>query len=86
MSNGSTPFKKIATMPIYVKKKTFKRNLLQNQGNFETEILLYSIADSRSTKFVQMMILGWPSTFYKKVCLRLYTNFWKIIFQNRIKN
>ena len=31
------------------------------------KILIYSIWDARSTKFVQMMIPGWPLTFYNIV-------------------
>ena len=33
--------------------------------------LVYSIGDSKSTKFVQMMILGWPLTFlqYGQICI-----------------
>ena len=30
-------------------------------------ILVYSIGDARSTKFIQIMILGWPLTFYSSV-------------------
>ena len=43
--------------------KTLKNLLLQNQESFKAE---YSIMDSRSTKFVQMLTLGWPLTFLQQ--------------------
>ena len=43
--------------------KTLENLLLQNQES----LLVYSIEDSSSTKFVQMMIIGWLLTFYGKV-------------------
>ena len=48
--NGSALLNKMVAMPIYDENT---KNLLQNQ-----ETLVYSIRDSRSTKLVQMMILG----------------------------
>ena len=56
-TNGSAPLNKVAAMPIY--GKTQYNLLLQNQGSFETESW-YKAFVTRSTKFVQIMILGWP--------------------------
>ena len=62
----------ISWLPCLYMVKTLKSLLLQNQENFKAESRYmyiasetrgYSIWDSRSTKFVQMMILGWPLTF-----------------------
>ena len=48
-------------------------------------ILVHSIEDSKSTKFVQMMILGWPLIFLQQgqiyISLDLYGGeSWKIFF------
>ena len=50
-SNGSVLLKKVATWP-------FLKNLLQNKESFEAESWYVALGNSRSTKFVQMMILG----------------------------
>ena len=52
-SNGYDLFIKVAACPYIV--KTLKNLLLQNQ---EGRILVYSIVDSSSAKFIQMMTLG----------------------------
>ena len=51
-SNGSAPLNKMAAMLIYG-KNTSSPNKKRTGG-----ILVYSIGDSKSTKFGQMMILG----------------------------
>ena len=44
--------------------ETLKNLLLQNQESFEAKSwYIHSIGDSRSTNFVQMMVVGWPLTF-----------------------
>ena len=49
----------MATLSICDKKTLKILFFLQNQESFEAKPS-YSIGDSRSTKFIQMMILGWP--------------------------
>ena len=51
-----------------------KNHLLQNQKSFWGWILLYSIRESWSAKFVQMMILGWPLTFLQQgqICIPIH--------------
>ena len=55
--------------------KTLKNLLLQNQESFGAEswILVYSIAVSSSTKFVQMMMIFWPLTFlwHCQICISI---------------
>ena len=55
-SNGFAPLNKMTAMPIY--GKTLKNFLLQNQECFEAESWHIEYGDSRSTKFVQMMVVG----------------------------
>ena len=59
---SSAQLNKMATMPIY--GKTLK-NLLQNQESSEAESWYISIGNARSTKFVEMKILGWHLTFLR---------------------
>ena len=53
-SNGPGHSTKMAAMPIYVK------NLLRNQKADDLETFVCSIGCSNTTKFAQMMTLGWP--------------------------
>ena len=62
-SNGSVPLNKMAAMSIYGKNTSPSPELRKLWG----WILVYSIRDSRSTNYVQMMILGWPLTFLLQV-------------------
>ena len=61
---GSTPLNKMVSMPIDEKQKkkqqTNKQTTLRTKKAFRLNlgILVYSIEDSRCTKFVHMMILG----------------------------
>ena len=61
-SNGFTPLNKMAVMPSSPELRKLWGWILE-----------YSIGDSKSTKFVQMMILGWPLTFlwYGQICVLL---------------
>ena len=54
-SNGSAPLNKMVSMPMYAKtlEKLFSRKLWGS-------ILVYSIRDSKATKFVEMMDDLWP--------------------------
>ena len=54
-SNGSAPLNKIATMP-----KLVKRFFSSTKKALRLNLVISIIWDSKSTKFVQMMILGWP--------------------------
>ena len=60
----------MAAMPVYMVK--ILRNLFQNQESFEAES--WCIGDSRSTKFVQSMTLGWPLTFLwqGQICIPMH--------------
>ena len=49
---------KMATTPIYG-KNLLKIFFLEPEGQWPWD-LVYSIGDVGPTKFVQMMILGWP--------------------------
>ena len=53
--------------------KTLK-NLLKNQESFKAEYYIYSIRDSRATKFVQMMIIVWLLTFLRQgqICIPMH--------------
>ena len=55
-SNGSEPLNEMASMPTYGKHSSPKSRKLWAKS------FVYSIGDSWSTKFVQMMIVGWPLT------------------------
>ena len=68
---GSALWNKMATMPIYGKKH-LKVSLSSTKKAFV--VLVYSVGDSRSTKFAQMMILGWPLTFLcqGQVCISIH--------------
>ena len=64
-------------------KKTLK-SLLENQESFDDKCLVYSIGNVRTTKFIQMMIRGWPLTFLQQeqlcflfICIG---KMWKVIF------
>ena len=61
----------MAAMPIY--GITLENFLLQNQKSFKGWILVYSIEDSRSIKFVQMMLIGWHLTFLQhgQICVSM---------------
>ena len=50
-------------LPCPYMVKTLENLLLRNLKKVWGWILVYSIRDPRSTKFVQMMILGWSFTF-----------------------
>ena len=54
-SDGSASLNKMATMPIY--DKTLKIFFSRTKKALSLN-LVYSTGDSKSTKFVQMMILG----------------------------
>ena len=58
-SNGSAPLNNMATMPLYGKTHIIVSSLEPKM--LWGWIFVYSIEDSRSTKFLQMMILEWPS-------------------------
>ena len=60
-SNGYGSLIKMATMPIYG-KNTHKFSSPEPRKLLGW-ILVHGIRDSRSTKFVQMMIVGWSLTF-----------------------
>ena len=69
--------------------KTFKNFLLQNQESFGAESV-YSIEDSRSTKFVQMITLGCPLIFLRQgqICVPIHLygeNVEKSFSQNVLK-
>ena len=54
---------KMAAMPIY--GKNFKKSSSEPIGRYRWN-LVYNITHSSSTKFAQMMTLGWPLTFLLK--------------------
>ena len=69
-SNGSAPLDRMAAMFIYGKSalKSSSPVLRMIWG----WILVYSIGDSRSTKFVKMMRQGWPLTvlwYGQRICV-----------------
>ena len=77
----------MAAMSIY--DKILKNLLLQNQESFGDESW-YSIEDSRSAKFVQMMTLGSPFTFLRQgqICVPVHLygeNVEKSLSQNLLK-
>ena len=49
------------------KKKNPKKSSSLEPRKLSGWILIYGIGDSRSTKFVQMMIVDWTLTFFGKV-------------------
>ena len=53
ISNGSAPLNKIAAMPIY--RKHFKVFFSRTKKALRL-ILVYSIGDSKSSEFVQMIL------------------------------
>ena len=69
--------------------ETLKNLLLKNQESFGSEILVhvYSIKDSRSTKFVQMMTVRGPLIFLRQgqICVPMHfygENIEKLFSQN----
>ena len=56
-SNGPGHMTKMATMPVY--GKNLKKSSSEPKGRWPWN-LLCSIGSSSTTKFVQMMTLGWP--------------------------
>ena len=73
---------KMAAMPIYG-KKTLKSTSLEPEVGWPWD-LVCSIRDVGPTKFVQIMILGWPWLFNVQVkfCFLMHLNniFWKSCF------
>ena len=70
--------------------ETLKNLLLQNQECFGAESW-YIALRTRSTKFVQMMIIGWPLTFLRQgqICVSMHfygENVDKSFSQNVLKN
>ena len=63
-TNGHGHVTKMAAMPIYGKNPL---KIFSETNKPLTLVHVYSNADSGPTKFVQMMILGWPWSFYSKV-------------------
>ena len=72
--NGSAPLNKMAAMPIYGK---------------HLKIFFSRAGGSRSTKFVQMMFVGWPLTFLRQgqICvpIHLYGESVEVIFSKCLK-
>ena len=67
--------------------KTFKNLLLQNQESFKAESWYIAL---RSTKFIQMVIVGWPLTFLwqGQICIPMHLygeNVEKSFSQNVLK-
>ena len=71
-SNGST-MNKMATMPIYVKKRL--KTILQNQDSFEAESWYIASGTQGLPSFVQTMIPGWPLIFLQHV-YPIYAHSW----------
>ena len=62
--------------------KTFKNHLLRNQEADDLETwYIYSIGYSSTTKFVQMMTLGWPWPFlwHGQICFLMLLHGWKLV-------
>ena len=85
-TNGHSPLIKMAVMPTY--GKTLK--IFPRTKKIMGWILVYSIEDSRSTKFIQMMTVDWPLTFFTAgqiyVPLHfIWRKYWKSFSQNDLK-
>ena len=85
VSNHGTRWLPCPYMLKKKKKKNILKYLLQNQENFWDWILVYSTGDSRSSKFVQMMKLGWPLTFCDIVKFASPCKIWKKQFLKMYK-
>ena len=66
------PLNKMAAMPLMVKR--YKKSSSLEPRKLWDWILVYNFGDSRSTKFVQMMVVDWPLTFLRKgqICTHIY--------------
>ena len=62
--------------------KILKNLLIQNQESFEAESW-YIIEDSSSTKYVQMMIVVWPLTFFTA---RSNLHLYRFVWGKKLKN
>ena len=85
-SNSFAPVNNIAAMPIYGKNIFWS---FPEPRKLWDWILVYSIKDLRSTRFVQMMTASWPTTFLRQgqICvpMYLYWNVEKSFTQNVLK-
>ena len=73
----------MVTVPWLINGKTLKI-VLPNQKKLWDWILVFCIEDSKSTKFVQMMFLGWP--FVRFSNLRPHTYVWEIVEKSFSQN
>ena len=75
---------KMTAIPIYVKRHLKASS--PESSKLGGWIFVYSIRDLRFTKFVQVMILGWPLTFLRQGHICVPIQIWlKIIFSNVLK-
>ena len=86
-TNGSAALTKVAAMPIYG-KNTLKIFLSRMKKALRLNL---GIKDSRSTRFVQMVILAWPLTFLRHGQIRVPMhlcgeNIEKLFSQNVLKS
>ena len=71
-SDGHSPLSKMAAMPMYG-KHTWKSSSPEPRKLYSW-ILVYGIVYSRSTKFVQMMLIDWPLNILGqgKICIPMH--------------